>query len=72
MLNGKKNCYSEMKSYFYFFREMTEEQANNVPIFYSQESLSGGPDRLKIESYRSLPYSYSQPQRKSSPTNGMK
>ena len=50
---------------------MIEEQGNNIPMFYTQESSSGGPDRIKLESYRSSPYSYSQPQRKSSPTNGM-
>jgi hypothetical protein len=52
---------------------MTEEQASNGSMFCSQElSSGGGPDRLKLESYRSSPYSYSQSQRKSSPINGMK
>ncbi|UJR14261.1 hypothetical protein I4U23_001252 [Adineta vaga] len=50
-------------------REIGEEQANNGLTFHSQASSSGGPDRLKLEPYRSSPYSYSQSQRKSSPTN---
>ncbi|CAF3489690.1 unnamed protein product [Rotaria sp. Silwood1] len=50
-------------------REMAEEQDSHVPMFYSQESSSGGPDRLKVQSYRSTPYSHSHSQRKSSPTN---
>ncbi|CAF0739144.1 unnamed protein product [Adineta ricciae] len=51
-------------------RETTDEQANNAVTFHSQaSSSSGGPERLKIESYRASPYSYSQSHRKSSPNN---
>jgi hypothetical protein len=54
-----------------YFREEIDEQPNNIPMFYSQESSSGGPQRLKLQSYRSSPYGYSQPQQRSSPpTNG--
>jgi hypothetical protein len=31
---------------------------------------TGGPERLRFQSYRSSPYNYSQIQRKSSPTDG--
>ena len=47
-----------------------EPLTGNVPLFCTEESSSGGPDRIKLESYRSSPYSYAQLQRKSSPTNG--
>ncbi|CAF3140889.1 unnamed protein product [Rotaria sp. Silwood2] len=50
-------------------REMAEEQDSHASMFCSQESSSGGSDRLKLQSYRSSPYSYSHSQRKSSPTN---
>ncbi|CAF1435120.1 unnamed protein product [Rotaria sordida] len=49
-------------------KEMTDEQDNHPSMFCSQES-SGGPNRLKIQSYRSSPYNYSHSQQKSSPTN---
>jgi hypothetical protein len=55
-----------------YFSEMKEEEANNAPMFHSQASSSGGPDRIKFEPYRSSPYGYSQSQRRSSPSNGMK
>jgi hypothetical protein len=51
---------------------MAEEQTNNTSMFCTQESSSGGADRIKLESYRSSPYTYPRSQRKSSPTNRMK
>ncbi|CAF0738819.1 unnamed protein product [Adineta steineri] len=52
-------------------REMIEDNGSNDQMFHSQESSSGGPDRLKIKSYRTSPYNYSQLQQKTSPTNEM-
>ena len=62
---------------------MLDEQSSNgnnyVPsfpphsMFFSHASTphhSGGPERLKLQSYRTSPYHYSQHQRKSSPTDG--
>ena len=62
---------------------MLDEQSSNgnnyVPsfpphsMFFSHASTphhSGGPERLKLQSYRTSPYNYSQHQRKSSPTDG--
>jgi hypothetical protein len=61
---------------------MLEEQSTNGnnyvspfphhSMFFTHQSPamnSGGPDRLKFQSYRSSPYQYSQ-QRKSSPIDG--
>lgn len=63
---------------------MLEEQSTNGnnylspfpahPMFFTHQSSPmhtvGGPDRLKLQSYRSTPYNYSQTQRKSSPIEG--
>jgi hypothetical protein len=62
---------------------MLEEQSTNGnnyvspfshhPMFFTHQSSpmnTGGPDRLKFQSYRSTPYQYSQTQRKSSPIDG--
>ncbi len=75
MLNGKNEMIMSFENIIIrlvFFREMIDEQTDNGPRFCSEQSSSGGPDRIKHESYRSSPYSYPQSQRKSSPTNGMK
>jgi hypothetical protein len=42
-------------------------------MFFTHQSSpmnTGGPDRLKFQSYRASPYNYSQTQRKSSPNDG--
>jgi hypothetical protein len=63
---------------------MLEEQSTNGnnyvsqfphhSMFFTHQSPSmnsgSGPDRLKLQSYRSSPYQYSQTQRKSSPIDG--
>lgn len=62
---------------------MLEEQSTNGnnyvspfthhSMFFTHQSSpmnTGGPERLKFQSYRSSPYNYSQIQRKSSPTDG--
>ncbi len=62
---------------------MLEEQSTNGnnyispfthhSMFFPHQSSpmnTGGPDRLKFQSYRTSPYTYSQTQRKSSPTDG--
>lgn len=51
-------------------REMFDEPAMTLPTFYSQEASAGGPDRLKLQSYRSSPYGYSPRERKVSPKEG--
>jgi hypothetical protein len=50
---------------------MKEEHETNTPMFHSRASSSGGPDRVKLESYRSSPYNYSHSQRRSSPSNSI-
>ncbi|CAF3375003.1 unnamed protein product [Rotaria socialis] len=54
-----------------FKRETDDEQAGRTSIFGSQESSSGGPDRVKLQSYRCSPYSYTHSQRRSSLNNGL-
>ena len=64
---------------------LAEEQAsqgNNYMASFPHPSMffthasspnhTGGPDRLKLQSYRSSPYHYSQNQRKTSPPDGKK
>ena len=74
MSNGKHRMRSKCREQdfivFRIFSETIEEQTNNAVTFHSQaSSSSGGPERLKIESYRASPYSYSQSHRKSSSNN---